>query len=72
MTMPQPIQVPSEHRYSKSAAPRPPDIEPIIRLENLEKFFGSNHVLRGCSLEVYPRETICLIGRHHNGREAPP
>ena len=40
----------------------------MVRLENLEKFFGSNHVLRGCTLEVYPRETICLIGRSGSGK----
>ncbi|MEX1171293.1 MAG: amino acid ABC transporter ATP-binding protein [Chloroflexota bacterium] len=40
----------------------------MVRLENLEKFFGSNHVLRGCNLEVYPRETICLIGRSGSGK----
>ena len=40
----------------------------MVRLENLEKYFGSNHVLRGCSLEVYPRETICLIGRSGSGK----
>ena len=36
---------------------------PIVRLLGIEKYFGSNHVLRGCNLEVYPSETICLIGR---------
>jgi ABC-type polar amino acid transport system ATPase subunit len=40
----------------------------MVRLENLEKFFGSNHVLRGCTLEVYPRETICVIGRSGSGK----
>jgi ABC-type polar amino acid transport system ATPase subunit len=40
----------------------------MVRLEKLEKFFGSNHVLRGCTLEVYPRETICLIGRSGSGK----
>jgi polar amino acid transport system ATP-binding protein len=41
---------------------------PIVRLLGVEKFFGSNHVLRGCTLEVYPRETICLIGRSGSGK----
>lgn len=68
MTAPLPIQVPHDHRYTKTGSQRPPDVEPIVRLENLEKFFGSNHVLRGCDLEVYPRETICLIGRSGSGK----
>ena len=41
----------------------PPGSAPIVHLESIEKYFGSNHVLKGCTLEVYPRETICLIGR---------
>lgn len=59
---------PIHDRYAKPGALTPPDAEPIVRLENLEKFFGSNHVLRGCTLEVYPRETICLIGRSGSGK----
>jgi ABC-type polar amino acid transport system ATPase subunit len=46
----------------------PPGAEPIVRLLGLEKYFGENHVLRGCTLEVYPKETICLIGRSGSGK----
>jgi glutamine transport system ATP-binding protein len=46
----------------------PPGSEPIVRLLGIEKYFGSNHVLRGCTLEVYPRETVCLIGRSGSGK----
>ena len=46
----------------------PPGAEPIVRLLGVQKYFGSNHVLRGCYLEVYPRETICLIGRSGSGK----
>jgi ABC-type polar amino acid transport system ATPase subunit len=46
----------------------PPGAVPIVRLLGIEKYFGSNHVLRGCTLEVYPRETICLIGRSGSGK----
>jgi len=46
----------------------PPGAEAIVRLTSLEKYFGSNHVLRGVTLEVYPRETICLIGRSGSGK----
>jgi ABC-type polar amino acid transport system ATPase subunit len=54
--------------YAKRGALTPPGAEPIVRLEAVEKFFGSNHVLRGCTLEVYPRETICVIGRSGSGK----
>jgi len=46
----------------------PDEAEPIVRLTAIEKYFGSNHVLRGCNLEVYPKETICLIGRSGSGK----
>jgi len=46
----------------------PPGASPVVRVLDLEKFYGSNHVLRGISLEVYPRETICLIGRSGSGK----
>ena len=54
--------------FATPGALTPTGAEPMVRLENLEKFFGSNHVLRGCTLEVYPRETICLIGRSGSGK----
>jgi len=46
----------------------PSGADPIVRLTAIEKYFGSNHVLRGCNLEVYPKETICLIGRSGSGK----
>ena len=46
----------------------PPGASPIVRLLGIEKYFGSHYVLRGCTLEVYPRETICLIGRSGSGK----
>jgi len=54
--------------YAKPGALTPAGAEPIVRLEAIEKYFGTNHVLRGCTLEVYPRETICLIGRSGSGK----
>ena len=46
----------------------PPGAEAIVRLTSIEKYFGAHHVLRGVTLEVYPRETICLIGRSGSGK----
>jgi ABC-type polar amino acid transport system ATPase subunit len=45
-----------------------PGAAPIVQLRGIEKYFGSNHVLRGCNLDVYPSETICLIGRSGSGK----
>jgi ABC-type polar amino acid transport system ATPase subunit len=41
---------------------------PIVRLIGLEKYYGRNHVLRGCLLEVQPTETVCLLGRSGSGK----
>ncbi len=46
----------------------PPGATPIVQVEHLEKFYGRHHVLQGCSLTVYPSETICLIGRSGSGK----
>jgi len=54
--------------FAAPGALTPVGAEPIVRIEALEKYFGSNHVLRGCTLEVYPSETICLIGRSGSGK----
>jgi polar amino acid transport system ATP-binding protein len=45
-----------------------PGAQPIVRASHLEKFFGRNHVLRDCSLTVYPRETITVVGRSGSGK----
>jgi ABC-type polar amino acid transport system ATPase subunit len=54
--------------YARPGVLTPDGAEPIVRLAGIEKYFGSNHVLRGCNLEVYPKETICLIGRSGSGK----
>jgi polar amino acid transport system ATP-binding protein len=42
--------------------------EPILRASGIEKYFGPNHVLRGCSMTVYPAETITILGRSGSGK----
>jgi ABC-type polar amino acid transport system ATPase subunit len=41
---------------------------PIIKISNLDKYFGLLHVLKDVSLEVKPREVVCLIGRSGSGK----
>ena len=36
--------------------------EVIVRVERLEKYFGTNHVLRGVDLTVHPGERLALVG----------
>jgi ABC-type polar amino acid transport system ATPase subunit len=42
--------------------------EPIVKVDDLHKYFGRLHVLRGISFEVHPREVVCLIGRSGSGK----
>ncbi len=64
-----PLQQPSiRDPFAAPGRLTPQGAEAVIRLEAIEKYFGSNHVLRGCTLEVYPGETICLIGRSGSGK----
>jgi ABC-type polar amino acid transport system ATPase subunit len=41
---------------------------PIVRISNLDKYFGRLHVLKNISLDVMPREVVCLIGRSGSGK----
>jgi len=40
----------------------------IVKAQNIHKYFGRLHVLRGISFEVHPREVVCLIGRSGSGK----
>jgi polar amino acid transport system ATP-binding protein len=42
--------------------------EPIVRLEEIHKWFGDNHVLRGIDLEILPQEVVVLIGPSGSGK----
>lgn len=41
---------------------------PVVNITNLDKYFGRLHVLKNISLEVQPREVVCLIGRSGSGK----
>ncbi len=41
---------------------------PIVKLTNLDKYFGRLHVLKEVSAEVAPREVVCIIGRSGSGK----
>ncbi len=42
--------------------------EPIVRLEDVNKWFGKLHVLRNINLELFPREVLVLIGPSGSGK----
>jgi ABC-type polar amino acid transport system ATPase subunit len=60
-----------EHRIGPAETPGKlvkPGAEPMLRASAVEKYFGRNHVLRGCSMTVYPGETITILGRSGSGK----
>ena len=41
---------------------------PIVQVSHLDKYFSLNHVLKDVSIDVQPREVVCLIGRSGSGK----
>ena len=41
---------------------------PIVRISDLDKYFGRLHVLKQISVDVAPREVVCIIGRSGSGK----
>ncbi len=41
---------------------------PIIKISNLDKYFGRLHVIKNISLNVEEQEVVCLIGRSGSGK----
>jgi len=41
---------------------------PIIKITDLDKYFGRLHVLKEVSVDVAPREVVCVIGRSGSGK----
>jgi polar amino acid transport system ATP-binding protein len=42
--------------------------EPILRVKDLHKFFGDNHVLQGVDLDVQKGEMVCMVGSSGSGK----
>lgn len=40
----------------------------IVKVSHLHKWFGMLHVLKDVSIEVKPREVVCIIGRSGSGK----
>jgi ABC-type polar amino acid transport system ATPase subunit len=43
-------------------------LNPIVRVSDLQKYFGRLHVLKNLSFEVQPTEVICIVGRSGSGK----
>jgi polar amino acid transport system ATP-binding protein len=47
---------------------KPMSATSVVSISNLNKSFGSNHVLRGIDLEVQQGEVVCIIGPSGSGK----
>jgi len=54
--------------HAAPGALTPPGARPIVRALGIQKYFDDHAVLRGCSIEVYPAQTVCVIGRSGSGK----
>ena len=61
-----PREAPERSGYEEELPTHLGDV--IVRLTGVEKYFGTNHVLRGIDLEVRQREAVMLIGRSGSGK----
>src|SRR3954468_9918353 len=41
---------------------------PLIRIRDLQKRFGSRHILRGINIDVYKGETLVILGGSGSGK----
>lgn len=41
---------------------------PVVKVENINKSFGENHVLRDFSMSVYPGENLVILGKSGSGK----
>ena len=41
---------------------------PLISIKNVRKSFGSNEVLRGFNLELFPKENVVIVGKSGSGK----
>jgi branched-chain amino acid transport system ATP-binding protein len=41
---------------------------PLLRLRDINTYYGPIHILQGVNLEVYPGELVCLLGGNASGK----
>jgi branched-chain amino acid transport system ATP-binding protein len=43
-------------------------IQPILKVDQIDTFYGQSHVLQGVSLSIQKGEVVCLLGRNGVGK----
>ncbi len=56
------------HDRPSSANNRPDPGAAMLRIENLQAWYGASHVLQGIDIDVGRGEIVCLIGRNGAGK----
>jgi len=44
------------------------NIKPVLKIQNLKKSFGNNHVLNGFSMELFEEENLVIMGKSGSGK----
>lgn len=44
------------------------DGQPVLQLKNVDTHYGSIHILKNVTIEIYPGETVCLLGGNASGK----
>jgi branched-chain amino acid transport system ATP-binding protein len=43
-------------------------VAPLLKLDNVDTYYGPIHILQGLSIEIFPGEFVCLLGGNASGK----
>ncbi|MBI1878604.1 MAG: ABC transporter ATP-binding protein [Chloroflexi bacterium] len=52
----------------RRAVQNPKSASPLLRLANVNTYYGPIHILQDVNLEIYPGEIVCLLGGNASGK----
>jgi branched-chain amino acid transport system ATP-binding protein len=58
----------SQDQKSKIQNPKSEIQNPLLRLTNVNTYYGPIHILQDVNLEIYPGELVCLLGGNASGK----
>ncbi len=57
-----------EHIQNSDSRGNPEKVAPLVKIRGLKKSFGTNQVLRGFDLELFPEENLVIVGKSGSGK----